>query len=77
MSSVPTKDVLLSMHLSVRYGGNRPVLRDAKVEIRQGEVLGLVEQLPEKHRQVVMLFYMEDKSYEDVARLLQVNSALS
>lgn len=32
----------------------------------------LVSQLPEKQRQVVTLFYMEEKSYEEVARLLDI-----
>jgi RNA polymerase sigma-70 factor (ECF subfamily) len=32
----------------------------------------LVSQLPEKQRQVVTLFYMEEKSYEEVARLLDM-----
>jgi RNA polymerase sigma-70 factor (ECF subfamily) len=32
----------------------------------------LVSQLPEKQRQVVTLFYMEEKSYEEVARLLDL-----
>ena len=33
---------------------------------------GLIAQLPEKQRQVVTLFYMEEKSYEEVARLLDI-----
>ena len=37
-----------------------------------GDVLRLVSQLPEKQRQVVMLYYMEDRSYEEVARLLDL-----
>jgi RNA polymerase sigma-70 factor (ECF subfamily) len=32
----------------------------------------LVSQLPEKYRQVIMLFYMEERSYEEVARLLDL-----
>lgn len=32
----------------------------------------LVAELPEKQRQVVALFYMEEKSYEEVARLLDM-----
>jgi len=32
----------------------------------------LVEELPEKLRQVVSLFYMEEKSYEEVSRLLGI-----
>jgi len=33
---------------------------------------GLLSMVPEKHRQVVMLFYMEEKSYEEVARQLDL-----
>jgi ABC-type glutathione transport system ATPase component len=36
--------VLLAAHISVRYGERPPVLRDVSVEIRRGEVLGLVGQ---------------------------------
>ena len=32
----------------------------------------LVAQLPEKHRQVLRLYYMEEKSYDEVARLLDL-----
>jgi RNA polymerase sigma-70 factor (ECF subfamily) len=32
----------------------------------------LVAELPEKQRQVIVLFYMEEKSYEEVARLLDM-----
>jgi RNA polymerase sigma factor (sigma-70 family) len=32
----------------------------------------LLLKVPEKHRQVVMLFYMEEKSYEEVARQLDL-----
>jgi ABC-type glutathione transport system ATPase component len=37
-------DVLLAARVSVRYGERPPVLRDVSLEIRQGEVLGLVGQ---------------------------------
>jgi peptide/nickel transport system ATP-binding protein len=37
------RDILLSMRLSVRYGA-KAVLRDVTLEIRQGEILGLVGQ---------------------------------
>ena len=36
--------VLLSAHLSVRYGDKAAVLRDVDLEIRRGEVLGLIGQ---------------------------------
>ena len=32
----------------------------------------LIARLPERHRQVIALFYMEDKSYAEVARLLDL-----
>jgi RNA polymerase sigma-70 factor (ECF subfamily) len=37
---------------------------------RERDMLRLVKQLPENYRQVVMLFYMEERSYEEVARML-------
>jgi len=39
---------------------------------RQRDIVRLVGQLPDNYRQVVMLFYMEDRSYEEVARLLDL-----
>jgi RNA polymerase sigma-70 factor (ECF subfamily) len=39
---------------------------------RQRDVVRLINRLPENYRQVVMLFYMEDRSYEEVARLLDL-----
>jgi ABC-type dipeptide/oligopeptide/nickel transport system ATPase component len=38
------KQALLSASFSVRYAGKSPVLRDVKLEIQRGEVLGLVGQ---------------------------------
>ena len=35
------------------------------------DVLRFLDQLPEKHQQVLRLYYMEEKSYEEVARLLE------
>jgi len=41
----PSQDqALLSARISVRYAGKQPVLRDVEIEIRRGEVLGLVGQ---------------------------------
>ena len=39
---------------------------------KERDLLRLVAQLPENYRQVVMLFYMEERSYEEVARLLDL-----
>jgi RNA polymerase sigma-70 factor, ECF subfamily len=44
--------------------GDRPP-RYAEIDLAP-----LMEQLPEKQQQVLRLYYMEDKSYEEVARLL-------
>lgn len=38
------QDVLLATRLSVRYGDKPPVLKDATLEVRRGEVLGLIGQ---------------------------------
>jgi len=39
---------------------------------RQRDIVHLVDQLPANYRQVVMLFYMEERSYEEVARMLDL-----
>jgi ABC-type glutathione transport system ATPase component len=44
MSKPAQSDVLLSTRISVRYGSKALVLRDIALEIRRGEVLGLVGQ---------------------------------
>jgi len=44
MPSASQNQILLSAHLSVRYAGKQPVLRSVHLEIRRGEVLGLVGQ---------------------------------
>jgi len=36
------------------------------------DLASLVDELPEKQRQIVTLFYMEEKSYDEVARLLDM-----
>src|ERR1700674_2614309 len=42
--SKSSKEILVSARLSVRYGKKPPVLREVELEIRQGEILGLVGQ---------------------------------
>ena len=44
MKDTMQSDVLLAAHISVRYGDRPSVLRDVSLEIRRGEVLGLVGQ---------------------------------
>src|SRR5580693_7716374 len=44
VSEAPQNQALLSARFSVRYAGKPPVLRDVQLEIRCGEVLGLVGQ---------------------------------
>jgi len=45
-------------------------VQSADVIVDRAAILRLVEQLPPKQRQVVMLFYMEAQSHEDVAAML-------
>src|ERR1700723_4161188 len=40
----PSDQTLLSASLTVRYAGKPPILRDVRIEIERGEVLGLVGQ---------------------------------
>ena len=42
--SKASKEVLVSARFSVRYGEKPAVLREAELEIRRGEILGLVGQ---------------------------------
>jgi RNA polymerase sigma factor (sigma-70 family) len=59
---------------------DEPKVRDAadtrqavpREEYRGPDLPYLVSQLPEKYRQVITLFYMEERSYEEVARLLDL-----
>jgi ABC-type glutathione transport system ATPase component len=44
MTTQPQSDVLLATRISVRYGDKPPVLREVALDIRAGEVLGLVGQ---------------------------------
>jgi ABC-type glutathione transport system ATPase component len=44
LAEQPDINVLMSAHVSVRYGDKPPVLREVKLDIRRGEVLGLVGQ---------------------------------
>ena len=42
----------------------------ADVGVDRAAILRLVEQLPTRQRQVIMLFYMEEQSHEEVAAML-------
>jgi RNA polymerase sigma-70 factor (ECF subfamily) len=42
----------------------------ADVIVDRAAILRLVDQLPAKQRQVIMLFYMEAQSHEEVATML-------
>jgi ABC-type glutathione transport system ATPase component len=44
MANEPSADTLLSAHLWLSYGKKPPVLRDVDLDVRRGEVLGLVGQ---------------------------------
>jgi RNA polymerase sigma-70 factor, ECF subfamily len=53
-----------------------PLLRDIPAQLHAPEHdidwQFLISQLPEKYRQVLMLYYMEDRSYDEVAQLLDL-----
>jgi len=42
----------------------------AETNADAASLLKMVDQLPEKQRQVVMLFYMQEQSHEEVAAML-------
>ena len=44
MPDTPQSELLLSARISVRYGDRPAVLRDVELDIRRGEVLGLIGQ---------------------------------
>lgn len=44
MSATPNIDALLAAKISVRYGDKPPVLRQVELNVRRGEVLGLIGQ---------------------------------
>lgn len=44
----------------------------AREDRGEPDLLHLISQLPEKYSQVIVLFYMEERSYEEVARLLDL-----
>jgi RNA polymerase sigma-70 factor (ECF subfamily) len=50
--------------------GHTPPSEAAEVEERKRAVRSAVEELPEKHRAVVVLHYFEDHSCEEIAEIL-------
>jgi RNA polymerase sigma-70 factor (ECF subfamily) len=63
--------------ISKRSGRKRVPLEEAErfaAHEAHGErdIFRWVAKLPDNYRQVVMLYYMEDKSYEEVARMLDL-----
>ena len=43
-----------------------------RLEREPMDIEGLLEELPEHYREVMLLFYVHDKSYEEVARTLDI-----
>jgi len=52
--------------------GTLETWRPERPERASADVLALVRELPDHYRQVVTLFYLEEKSYEEVSRLLDL-----
>ena len=59
--------------ISMEEPGVVRAAEETGVAARRGDidVLRFLGQLPEKHQQVLRLYYLEEKSYEEVARLLE------
>jgi RNA polymerase sigma-70 factor, ECF subfamily len=55
-----------------RTVGLDQVVEKPRFERDQLDVEGLLQELPERAREAVVLFYLEDRSYEEVARTLDV-----
>jgi RNA polymerase sigma-70 factor (ECF subfamily) len=58
--------------VSLDEPGLRTAVERLPAERPSPDLASLIAELPEKQRQVVALFYMEEKSYEEVARLLDM-----
>jgi len=63
-SSLSDPDVLAAVEMS------ETGTVEAAAEMDGAALLRLVDQLPAKQRQVVMLFYMQEQSHEEVAQML-------
>jgi RNA polymerase sigma-70 factor (ECF subfamily) len=69
------RKVGMRKEVSIEEPGIARAVEDANPEAGSDahgiDVLRFLKQLPEKHRQVLRLYYLEEKSYEEVARLLE------
>lgn len=63
-ASLSDPDVMAAVETSGAAAG------EESAEVEGAALLRLVDQLPAKQRQVVMLFYMEEQSHEEVANML-------
>lgn len=63
-ASLSDPDVLAAVETTTAAAG------EGGAEVEGAALLRLVDQLPAKQRQVVMLFYMEEQSHEEVASML-------
>jgi RNA polymerase sigma-70 factor (ECF subfamily) len=63
-ASLSDPDVLAAVETTSSAAGERGA------EVEGAALLRLVDQLPARQRQVVMLFYMEEQSHEEVASML-------
>jgi RNA polymerase sigma-70 factor (ECF subfamily) len=71
-----TRNVCLTA-ISRRAAHRAAPVEDAERVSHEGshgehDMLRMVGQLPDNYRQVIMLFYMEERSYEEVARMLEL-----
>jgi RNA polymerase sigma-70 factor (ECF subfamily) len=67
-----TAQRVLSLDESVVRSAAELVPAPGFAESRTPDIEKLVSRLPDPYRRVIMLYYMEERSYEDVARLLDL-----
>lgn len=70
LTALKNESTRRTMPLGEREG--QTLRASAREESRGPDLPHLVSQLPEKYRRVITLFYMEEKSYDEVARMLDL-----
>ncbi len=55
-----------------RMVGLERVVETARLERESLDIEALLQELPERAREAVILFYLQDRSYEEVARTMEV-----
>lgn len=70
LESMSDPEVMSEAEGELHRGTREGELSSAETSIEAATVMRMVDQLPDKQRQVVTLFYMEEQSHEEVAEML-------